>query len=235
MILMGGSPDKSMGERVGPGAARPRAHPRRQAQRGPAPQGDFDGDDAVHRGARGRSRGGRGRARGRAAASARRRPTRPRQREGCKAAEEDARSRAIEKIKAARPRDGGRRRAHPVHAQRRQRRPSSGRLTEPVRAVSCDRDDATASADAGVVQSRVQLERLVAEDELAGRTIAASRRRRSGCARSISTASRSSGSICAAPTPTRAGSSAPSSSRAICARRSGRARCGIACARRTAI
>ena len=28
------------------------------------------------------------------------------------------------------------------------------------------------SADAGVVQSRVQLERLVAEDELAGRTIA---------------------------------------------------------------
>ena len=29
-----------------------------------------------------------------------------------------------------------------------------------------------ASADAGIVQSRVQLERLVAEDELAGRTIA---------------------------------------------------------------
>jgi hypothetical protein len=28
------------------------------------------------------------------------------------------------------------------------------------------------SADAGVVQSRVQLERLVADDELAGRTIA---------------------------------------------------------------
>ena len=164
-------------------------------------------------------------------ADAMRRP--PRGEGGCEGCRARRMKRQHREDQGARARADGRRRAQSVRAQRsaarrRLRRECRGILVE---VAWSDR----ISADAGVVQSRVQLERLVADDELAGRTIAGF------AAQSVWHAlDRSRRRDARAPRPARrrcrrhAARARGAASRATCARRSGRARSGIACARRTA-
>ena len=157
------------GERLGSGPARPRAHPRRAGHSVACTARRRSTADAVRRGARGRRPSTtRPRSSTKRRQGARRTATRSRRERGDGEGRR-ARKRSRERSRRSRTACS---RWRPTRARTRCCATACSAAPDARSRGILDEMSRRPSADAGVVQSRVQLERLVAEDELAGRTIA---------------------------------------------------------------